>query len=180
MVPVADERDWYQVVAQERCQDCGMRAGEVARGALGRAILDEAARWAELLADGSSTALRRRAVPQTWSALEYGAHVRDVIALFSRRIALVLSEDRPEFGWWDHEEAARNEAYNDQAPITVATGLRAGAVEMAATLASVAESEWGRTGTRRGHELFTVEGLARFCLHEAHHHRRDAERILIR
>lgn len=176
---MADERDWYRVVVQERCGECGLRAGEVARDVLGPAIVDEGDRWGELLTcNASSTELRRRAFPETWTPLEYAAHVRDVIELFTGRIGLALSEDQPEFGWWDHEAAARAEGYNDQDPAAVATALRAGAREMAAALASLADWEWRRTGTRRRHERFTVEDLARFCLHEAHHHRLDAQGLL--
>src|SRR6202035_2570929 len=52
------------------------------------------------------------------------------------------------------------------------------AAELAAALEPVAPDGWGRVGVRRGTERFTVAGLARLGLHEAHHHLTDAGRVL--
>jgi len=49
-----------------------------------------------------------------WSALAYGAHVSDVLALLGRRVVQAKVERGPELGWWDHEAAALDEGYNDQ------------------------------------------------------------------
>ena len=60
--------------------------------------------------------VRARPAPDTWSALEYACHTRDVLSVFNRRVLLMVAEDRPELGWWDHEAAADDEAYNAQDP----------------------------------------------------------------
>jgi len=178
---VVDERDWFHVVAEQRCTECGMRAGDVARANLGLAILGESDRWVDLLARRVGPGeWRRRPHALAWSALEYGAHVRDVLALFGHRIAEARNEDEPEFGWWDHEAAALVEGYNNQAPGVVAADLRTNAQELNAELAKLDDAGWLRAGTRRPGERFTVEGLARFALHEAHHHRHDAQTLLTR
>jgi len=76
-----------------------MRAGDIARRDLGPAILGEAEQWVELLTgETKRREMRRRPDAQTWSTLEYGAHVRDVFALFGRRVAQATAEDEPEFG----------------------------------------------------------------------------------
>lgn len=41
-------------------------------------------------------AIRRRPSPEVWSALEYAAHVRDVIDFYADRIDRVLTEERPQ------------------------------------------------------------------------------------
>lgn len=174
-----DERDWFRVVAEERCEECGMSAGDVARAELGPTILVEGDRWGALLASNAGSGeWRRRPSAVAWSALEYGAHVRDVLALFGRRVAQATVEDEPEFGWWDHEAAALADRYNDQDPGTVAVALRTNAEELVAALADLDDAGWQRAGTRRRGERFTVEGLARFALHEAHHHRIEAGALL--
>ena len=125
-VQVIDERDWFRVVAEEQCEECGMRTGDVARSELGPAILLASDRWGDLLASSAGAGeWRRRPSALAWSALEYGAHVRDVLALFGRRVAQAIVDDDPDFGWWDHEAAARADCYNDQDPGTVAVALRA-------------------------------------------------------
>lgn len=156
-----------------------MRAGEFARADLGPAILEESDRWGDLLErSGSPEGCRTRAHALAWSALEYGAHVRDVLALFGRRVAQAKVECEPEFGWWDHEAAARDEGYNDQDPRAVVLTLRTNAEQLVAELADLDDAGWQRAGTRRPGERFTIEGLARFALHEAHHHRIDAQALL--
>ena len=173
-----DERDWLQVVAEEECDECGMACAAVPRDALRSAIIQEGERWLARLSGFDHPDLRRRPQPQTWSALEYAAHVRDVLALFAHRIELTLTDNEPDLPWWDHETAAVEERYNDQDPCDVAEALRAGANRLARTLPPPGAISWERRATRRGREHFTVEGLARFALHEAHHHRIDSQRAL--
>ncbi|HEV2811303.1 MAG TPA: DinB family protein [Acidimicrobiales bacterium] len=174
---MSGERDWFQVVAEQECQECALEARAVAQGALGAAISEEGHRWGALLTERHGVdVLRRRPGADVWSAIEYAAHVRDVLALFRDRVALVLSEHEPEFGWWDHEAAAVHECYNDQDPQEVSAALATNAAGLARALPSPGDTAWDRAGTRRGRERFTVEGLARFALHEARHHRIDAER----
>ncbi len=176
-LPMPDERDWFQVVADQECEECVLEARAVAQGALGTAISEEGHRWGALLTEHYEIELlRRRPGADVWSAMEYAAHVRDVLALFRDRVVLALSEHEPEFGWWDHEAAAVDERYNEQDPGEVAAALRTNAAGLVRALPSPGDTAWARAGTRRGRERFTVEGLARFALHEARHHRLDAER----
>ncbi len=173
-----DERDWLQVVTEEECDECGLASAVVPRHALYSAIIQEGERWLALISGHDHSDLRRRPEPQTWSALEYAAHVRDVLFLFAHRIELTLTDNEPDLPWWDHETAAVEERYNEQDPGEVVEALRAGADRLARTLPSPAASGWERRATRRGRERFTVEELARFALHEAHHHRIDSQRAL--
>ncbi len=76
-----DERDWAKVVAEERCDECGLVAALVPQEELGESIVRESEQWGALLCDGDVDQLRRRPRAGMWTALEYGAHVRDVLAL---------------------------------------------------------------------------------------------------
>src|SRR5699024_7004056 len=53
-----------------------------------------------------------------WSRLEYGAHVRDALAVFAERVELMLTLDSPTFADWDQDAAAAN--YGSQDPRQVA------------------------------------------------------------
>ncbi len=174
----AAERDWDAVVTAEECDDCGLAAAAVPQNELGTAISREGARWAALLSERAEHELRRRPRAEVWSALEYAAHVRDVLALFRDRVGWAITEEEPEFGWWDHEAVAVEEGYNEQDPPVVTAMLEEAAERLVRALPAEGDAAWQRAGTRREIERFTVDGLARFALHEARHHRFDAERGL--
>jgi hypothetical protein len=173
-------RDWFAVVAEGGpCPDCGLDALVVARVDLGPSLLAEARSWEDELADlaADDAAVRRRPRPETWSAVEYAAHVGDVLRIFAGRVRRCRFEDRPELGWWDHEAAAVEERYNDRPIADVRSAIADGAVALALALPRLDDPDsWERSGIRRGGERFTVDGLTRFALHESVHHRLDARR----
>ena len=179
MVAMGEERDWLQVVCEQTCEECGLASMAVPRDALGTAVREEADHWVDLLTRYDVGELRHSPRPGTWSALEYAGHVCDVLALFGSRITRTLSEDEPDFPWWDHKAAAVEDRYNEQDPAHVAARLQANAHQLGLALLPAADRGWERMATRRGRERFTVDTLARFALHEARHHRWDAERGLI-
>jgi len=168
------ERDWVKVVAEQVCEQCGYAGSTVAPEALADGLRAEADGWADLLGATPDDQLRVRD-GDTWSALEYAAHTRDTLAVFAGRVGRMLEEDDPQLGWWDHEAAAVDERYNEQDPAAVGLALVANAEALALALEGVDAAAWHRTGMRRAGERFTVEGLGRFALHEARHHRVDAE-----
>ncbi len=172
------ERDWVRVVAEQRCDGCGLEASSIPRHELGPAIRLQGELWASMLFAAEADSLRSHSEPGRWSALEYAAHVRDVLVLFRDRMAEAAMGTNPDFGWWDHEAAAVADRYNEQDPRSVAADLEAAADLLATTVARLDGAGWEHTGTRRGTERFSVDGLVRFALHEAHHHRVDAKTSL--
>lgn len=170
------EADWVRIVAEERCAQCGLEAATVPRESLAVALATAARGWAELLTTTADVDLHRRLGGGGWTALEYGAHVRDVFRVFDERLHRILTEDEPELGWWDHGAAAVDERYDEQDPAEVADVLERNARRFADDLRAVPDDAWLRAGVRRGSERFTVDALARFALHEAVHHLHDAER----
>jgi hypothetical protein len=171
------EHDWTRVQT-ERCDECGLDASAFAMRHLPDALRSVARRWRLFLLTTPDKALRRRPRSDHWSALEYAAHTRDVLRVFAARVELALHADDPDFGWWDHEAAVLDEAYNEQDVEAVVASLESNADLFATILAAVPHTGWSRTGRRRGDETFTVAGLARLALHEAHHHLQDAERAV--
>lgn len=166
---------WFDVVSGGRCAGCDLDVSDVDTSDLGRRISTEASAWAALLASDDD-AIRVRPEPTTWSALEYAAHVRDVLSVFADRVMRMLAEDGPELGWWDHEAAIENGWDNALEAAAVADDLQRNADHLEAVLARVPPDGWARVGLRRAGEEFTIELLARFALHEVVHHRGDAHR----
>ncbi len=166
---------WFDIVAGGRCAGCGLDLRDVARDELSGRVRYEASLWPALLASDDD-AIRVRPRPSTWSALEYGAHVRDVLSLFADRVMRMLAEDSPELGWWDHEAAIDDGWDNELEAAAVADDLLRNADHLGAVLDRVPNDDgWPRVGVRRAGEEFTIELLARFALHELVHHRQDAQ-----
>jgi uncharacterized protein (DUF952 family) len=177
---MAEGYDWTQVQSGP-CPRCALDPTATRLDRLAPAVNEAAASWGRWLLGESAPpdalgAVRTRPDESTWSALEYACHVRDLLTIFDARLALVLIEDEPDVGWWDHEATARDERYNEQDPTLVAVRIIANAAALAERIEPLHADEWNRLSTRRGTEEFTVSGMARFCLHEVHHHLRDAQR----
>jgi hypothetical protein len=130
--------------------------------------LAAADRWAELLR-GDAEGLTQRPAPQVWSPLEYGAHVRDVIRLFTERVAAIVSTDSPRFVGWDQEAAAVAARYDQMEPAIIAEEIAADTDRLVRIIDALEPEDWGRSGTRDGRE-FTVEFLLRYLLHDVEHH----------
>src|SRR5260370_1338741 len=65
----------------------------------------------------------RSPVPASWSALEYGCHVRDVLRFQRDRVALAQAEDTPEFVSMRRDDRVLEERYNEQYPTVVAAEI---------------------------------------------------------
>ncbi len=147
---------------------------------LGPALLAGASRLAEVLGSRPVGDLRARPVDGVWSGLEYGCHVRDVLAVQRERIALALAVDRPSFAPMRREERVAEEHYNEQEPSVVARELRAAAEALAGQLAGLDDGQWQRVGEYHWPTTAwrDVEWIARHTLHEERHHLVDVQRLL--
>jgi hypothetical protein len=133
--------------------------------------------------------LRRRPAPDTWSALEYAAHVRDVIALWGSTLHLALTREQPHIPLPDPDIADRfaaDAAYNTQDPRVVAQELTANADRMAAkiatittitTITTIAPAGWDRTVVI-GDEEMSALAIVQKVAHEGGHHLLDVGRSL--
>jgi hypothetical protein len=126
--------------------------------------------------DGDSL-VRQRPVPETWSALEYAAHIRDVFENYDRWIRQSVEEDRPTLEGPGPEELAVERRYNEDDPAAVADAVAANAERLALTVEAVPDDGWDRVGLRRGHER-SVRLSARRAVHEGGHHLLDIGRGL--
>ena len=167
---------WFLIVQNGTCPECGLDASSVGESDVGVAIAEEARLWEELLTRLSEApTLSARPAPGVWSALEYAGHVRDTLTLFADRIELAIAAEGPRFEYRDQDAAVVDHRYNDADPAEVAAAIYANAGRFARMLDTLPSDAWVRGGTRQEDEFFDVALLARFTLHEARHHRVDAE-----
>ncbi len=166
MAIAPDDKDWTWVL-HRTCPECGFEAAAVDVTATGAALRANAAAWAAVLAGDQ---VRDRPDEQTWSALEYGCHVRDVFGLYDRRLQLMLEQDDPLYPNWDQDETAVEESYGLQDPATVADELVAAGEALAVRFDAIRDEQWQRPGRRSDGASFTVESFARYLLHDPVHH----------
>jgi DinB superfamily len=168
---VPDTKDWTWVL-ERPCPECGFAAGAVDREAVAGMVRDNAAAWREVLTRPADLVVRRPA-DDRWSALEYACHVRDVFRIYDQRLALMLSEDDPDFANWDQDATAIDDRYGEQNPAEVAEAITAAADPLADRFAGVEGDAWQRTGNRSDGATFTVESFARYLIHDPVHHLHD-------
>lgn len=163
---VPDDKDWTWVL-ERACPECGFDARTVDAVEVAAMIRSTATSWRDELVRPDA---RRRARPDRWSTLEYGAHVRDVYRLYLERLDLMITQDDPLFANWDQDRAARDDRYDLQDPIEVATQLAAAATALAAAFDAVEDDQWDRPGRRSDGAAFTIATFARYLIHDPVHH----------
>jgi hypothetical protein len=168
--PEPDDKDWTWVL-RERCPECGFDAGEPDRDALADLVDEVGSRWVAVM--GAHPAAGTRPAPTVWSPLEYACHVRDVLALATYRIGLMLEEDEPAFANWDQDATAIAEDYASQDTAVVCVELGANGREFAEAIRAVPADGWQRRGLRGDGAQFTVESFVRYLLHDPIHHLTD-------
>jgi hypothetical protein len=168
---VPDEKDWTWVLSRP-CAQCGFDASTVTPSTVPGSVKNMLPRWRAVLRRPDAT---ERPDDSTWSAVEYGCHVRDVFNLFDRRLNLMLTVDNARFANWDQDQTALENDYAHADPAVVSAELTAEGEQVAASFARVEESQWGRTGLRSNGSEFTVLTLAQYFLHDVVHHLADVD-----
>ncbi|HXH36280.1 MAG TPA: DinB family protein [Plantibacter sp.] len=163
---VPDTKNWTWVL-ERSCPECGLDTTEVRFAELPMLIRENAAAWPAVL-DGVD--VRSRPDAQTWSPLEYAAHVRDVYRIFAQRLELILDEDDPLFENWDQDATAVEDRYADQDPHLVSSELVDAAEVLAVAFEHVPADALARTGRRSDGARFTTETLGRYLIHDPVHH----------
>ena len=161
-----DTKDWTWVLRRP-CPTCGFDSSSFDHTDVAAMIRANAAAWPAVLQRADVAA---RPNPNTWSALEYAAHARDVLRLTRVRLAMMLETDDPTYPNWDQDQTAIRERYDQQEPAVVSSELQAAARSLADVLDAVRMDEWARTGRRSDGAGFTVATLAKYAAHDLIHH----------
>lgn len=166
-----------------RCEECGFDFDSIATRDASEALRGFGRRYraplSRLLPGEDDSVLRQRPEPETWSALEYAGHIRNVFALFDRRITRMVAEDDPDLEVVDHDRTVEEGRYREADPGELADDVTRAAESLAATVDRLDPEDWTRTG-RRGDEVRTVDDVVRRGLHEGNHHLLDIGRSLRR
>ena len=168
---VPDQKDWTWVLSRP-CPECGFDASSSTPATTPGQLANMLPRWRAVLRRPDAAV---RPAEDTWSALEYACHVRDVFNLFDRRLNLMLTEDNARFENWDQDQTALESDYANADPAVVSAELTAEGQQVAASFARVQESQWDRTGLRSNGSEFTVLTLAQYFLHDVVHHLADVD-----
>ena len=127
--------------------------------------------------DGDAV-VRQRPDATTWSAVEYAAHMRDVIMLWGWALNAVVKNDHPAIPVPSQAELDDvSSAYASLDPATVVDELTANAERMATKAAAIGEEGWQRAGDFGGEEITALD-ILRKVNHEGHHHLLDIGRVL--
>jgi hypothetical protein len=160
-----------------RCDECGLDYGELDLDRLVELTRPYPERWAATLTGTDDAHLRRRPDDTTWSALEYGAHVRDVLDILTGSLERMAADDHPDLDFPDPDELAAERRYGDEDPAAVVSAIGEQTDRLLRFLEQEAAPAWARTGTFPWGER-DVETMAKNTVHEHVHHLLDAERVL--
>ncbi len=138
-------------------------------------------RFGELLApqpdEDTDKIIRTRPAEGVWSALEYAAHVADLLPVFAETIERMNLHSNPDVAslWTDDpDQLAITNDYNGQDPSAVITRLKAGAEALAAASEKVEPNDWSRTAEFPWGERDMLVMLKN-AAHEGVHHLHDVE-----
>lgn len=127
--------------------------------------------------DAPDHVIRRRQHPSTWSALEYTAHVADLLDHIGGAIRRITRENEPTLALIDNEARAVEQRYNELPLAEVLGWLDLSCADLASVLESTAAGDWTRIGHLPEGDRTALD-LARTAVHEGSHHLRDVQRVL--
>jgi DinB superfamily len=172
--------EWTRIQT-EPCPQCGDNPAALPVDSLGLLVVARAAAWREFLDEARDAYLRRVPEPGVFSPLQYAAHVRDILRVYTERIVLGLEHDSPTVPMF-HPPQEVWEEYNRSDVRELGADLETHAQQLAESVGKMAPSDWSRVVVNDRGEYgvytFTLVGLACTAAHEAHHHLLDARGTL--
>lgn len=163
----------------DRCEECGFEYTMSTVPNAASSIVAGVAEFATLLRD-SDADLRTRRRPATWSPLEYGCHLRDVLLVQRERVLAARRMDRPSCDPMGRDERVDHDGYGDQQPADVARQLTDAAHLFTNVLNRLSPDNWDRRVVYNYPKRFerSLRWVAVHTLHEVSHHLLDAQHQL--
>jgi DinB superfamily len=124
--------------------------------------------------------LRAHPLPDTWSALEYACHARDVFSVQRERLGHALVEEGYTPPPMRRDDRVSELKYNEQPPPDVADDIAANATALASFVENFADADFART-MRYGYPELAERPLSWVVVHTVHegeHHLLDIGRVL--
>lgn len=166
------------------CPECGVDYGTLHPPFAINSIKSFPRRYREALEPASPSedndkVIRTRPAEGVWSALEYTAHVADLMEPFAVTVERMYREDNPDLSdvFWDENEKAARDKYNEQDKDAVLARLAARTDELVKQAGKVDAKGWSRMGQFGwgDRDLLT---MLQNAVHEGVHHLQDIERGL--
>jgi hypothetical protein len=117
-----------------------------------------------------------RPEPTTWSPLEYGCHVRDVLLVQRERVLYARRAEAPTFPPMGRDERVDHDGYASQDPADVARQIRDAARMFANVLSRLGADDWERTIVYNyppPPRERSLRWVAVHTVHEVRHHLQD-------
>jgi len=159
----------------DRCGGCGFEYDLTRAPDAAAHIVDGVAAIAGLLGETAAGRLRARPQAETWSPLEYGCHVRDVLLVQRERVLAARRTERPSFEPMGRDERVEHDGYAGQDPQDVARQLNDAARMFANVLDRLQPADWERTVTYNYPVRLerSLRWVAIHTQHEVEHHLMD-------
>lgn len=161
----------------DRCQGCGFEYDLALAPRAGKAIVTATGALAAHLRRANPDELRARPLPDVWSPLEYGCHVRDVLLVQRERVLMARRVERPSFDPMGRDERVEHDGYATQDPVHVARQLKDAAALFANVLDRLEPTDWDKTVLYNFPQLLerSLRWVAVHTDHEVRHHLQDVE-----
>ena len=163
----------------EQCSECGFEYDLSLAATAAESISADLAELDPLLRR-SDADLRTRREPDTWSPLEYGCHLRDVLLASAKRVLAARRSDRPTFEPMGRDERVDHDGYAEQDPVDVARQLDDAQRLFANVLSRLSPEDWDRSVIYNypARAERSLRWVAVHTLHEVGHHGLDIRRQL--
>ena len=168
------------VAVSWKCPECGLEYDSISPRDASQALRSYPRRYRAVIGPflDDEEVLRRRPDPGTWSALEYTAHVADLLEAMTPQLSEIARKDNPHItDPISPDERAAEVRYNEMDPEQVLDWLQRSATTAADTADGLSADEFSRKATYPYGERELIDVL-RNMVHEGSHHLRDVERVL--
>lgn len=167
---------WHRI-QMDPCPQCGDHPAALPPSELGPLAVERAEAWHEFLTQADEDYLRRSPEFGVFSPIQYGAHVRDIIRVYTDRIELGLEQDSPTVPMFNPPQEEW-ERYNTLDAGALGADIVVQAQRLASITSTLGPDTWRRIVVNDrgpyGVYSFTLAGLACNAVHETHHHLLDA------
>src|SRR5437763_7428861 len=130
------------------CKECGLVYDSISPQDVVQTLRSFPRRYREVIGPflDDDEVLRRRPNPSTWSALEYTAHVADILEAMTPQLIEVVQKDNPHItDPLDQDARAVERGYNNMEPREVLDWLSRSATTAADTAVGFTADDWSRT-----------------------------------
>jgi hypothetical protein len=171
---------WHRI-QMEPCPQCGDFPASLSPPDLGPLTVERAASWRDFLVEADDEFVRTSPEFGVFSPIQYGAHVRDIVRVYTDRVVLGLEQDTPTVPIFNPPQE-QWELYNRLDTRELGSDIVAQAERLEAVAANMETDNWRRIVVNDrgvyGVYSFTLAGLACNAAHETHHHLLDAKGTL--